>query len=176
MMGRTHALLGMASLWLLAPIPDLVTPGNVGAMCALAAFGALLPDLDAGASTIRALKVGKLRPFRSVAYVAHRTWGHRALLHSPIGLLAFGGLCVPVGLLWGVPLALALFLGYASHLAGDACTRTGIPGWPNRPDRRLHLLPASFRLVTGSLAEEALLPLLALPVVLLVLTRFPLSG
>ena len=176
MMGRTHALLGMASLWLLAPVPSVITPGNVGALCALAAFGALLPDLDANSSTVRALKVGKIRPFAPIAFVAHRTWGHRALLHSPAGLLAFGGLCVPVGLLWGAPLALALFLGYASHLAGDACTRTGIPGWPNRPDRRLFLLPGPLRLVTGSSAEEALLPLLALPVALLVLTRFPFLG
>jgi len=173
MTGRTHALLGMASLWLLAPVPALVNPGNVGALCAVAAFGALLPDMDASASTIRSLKVGGLRPFAPVASVANRTWGHRALLHSPAGLLAFGGLCLPVGLLWSVPFALALFLGYASHLAGDACTRSGIPGWPNRPDRRLHLLPPPFRLVTGSLAEDVLLPVVAVPVFLLVLTYVP---
>lgn len=176
MTGRTHALLGMASLWLLVPVPGLVTPGNAGALCAVAAFGALLPDLDASASTIRSLRVGRVRPFAPVGFVANRAWGHRTLLHSPAGLAAFGALCVPAGLLWGLPLALALFLGYASHLAGDACTRTGIPGWPNRPDRRMHLLPARLRFVTGSLAEDALLPLLALAVFLLVMTRLPVSG
>lgn len=176
MMWRTHALLGVASLWLLAPFPGAVTPANVGSLCALAAFGALLPDLDAGESKIRSVRVAGIRPFAPIGFVANRTWGHRALLHSPVGLLAFAAMCVPVALWWGAMPAIALWLGYASHLAGDACTRTGIPGWPNRGDRRIYLLPQSARLVTGSNAEERLLPLLAMPVLLLLLSRFPPTG
>jgi membrane-bound metal-dependent hydrolase YbcI (DUF457 family) len=47
----------------------------------------------------------------------------------------------------------ALSLGYASHLAGDACTRTGIPLlYPRRT--HYHLLPHRTRVVTGSEYEE----------------------
>jgi len=173
MMGRTHALLGAGSIWLLSAVPGAVTNANVAPLCAIAAFGALLPDLDAGESMIRSLRVGGFRPFAPIGFVAHRQWGHRALLHSPAGLVAFAGLCIPVGLLWGPLPAVALGLGYASHLAGDACTRTGIPGWPNRPDRRFFLLPPRSRLVTGSTAEECLVPLLAVAILLLLLSHYP---
>ena len=176
MMWRTHTLMGVCSLWLLAPFPSVLTSDNIGPLCALAAFGALLPDLDAGESKIKSLSWGGIRPFAPFAYLAHRTWGHRALLHSPLGLLLFGLVCVPIALYFGILPALALWLGYASHLAGDAMTKTGIPSWPNRQDRRLYLLPAGRRFVTGSWAEDALLPLLALPVVVLLLSRFPMPS
>ena len=174
MTGKTHALIGASSVWALTLIPGAVTTYNVGPLCVLATFGALLPDLDAGASTIRSLKVGSFRPFDAIGFAAYRTWGHRALLHSPAGLIAFAGLCVPVGLLWGAVPAAALWLGYASHLAGDACTRTGIPGWPNRTDRRLYLLPPGRRLVTGSFHEEILIPIFAILVLVLLFSHFPL--
>ena len=135
MMGRTHAFLGVSSLWLLAPFPDALTPQTVAPLCALAAFGALLPDLDAAESTIKSLRIGGIRPFAPLSVLAYRTWGHRGLLHSPLGLLLFGLVCVPVGVLWGVWPALALWLGYASHLAGDACHPHGHPrlAQPRRP-------------------------------------------
>lgn len=173
MMWRTHVFLGVNALWLLAPLPGAITSNTVAPLCALAAFGALLPDLDAQESKIKSLSWGGVRPFAPVAFLAYRTWGHRAFLHSPLGLLVFAGVCVPIGLNWGLLPALALWLGYASHLAGDALTRTGIPGWPNRGDRRWYLLPERYRFVTGSAGEEALLPLLALPIVVLLLSRFP---
>ena len=47
---RTHELFGIASLWLLAPIPGILTSNTIGPLCALAAIGALVPDLDASAS------------------------------------------------------------------------------------------------------------------------------
>jgi membrane-bound metal-dependent hydrolase YbcI (DUF457 family) len=173
MMWRTHVLLGLCSLWLLNPFPHALTSDNLGPLCALAAFGALLPDLDAGESKVKSLKVLGLRPFVPFALAAHRSWGHRGLLHSPLGLLLFAGICLPIGFVWGAVPAVALWLGYASHLTGDACTRTGIPSWPNRATPRLHLLPIRWRLTTGSFAEEALLPFLALPVLLLLLMHFP---
>ncbi len=175
MMWRTHALLGVNSLWLLSPFPTALSADHLGPLCALAAFGALLPDLDASESKIKSLPVFGLHPFVLPASLAHRTWGHRGLLHSPVGLLLFGGVCLSIGLTWGALPAVALWLGYASHLVGDACTKSGIPSWLNRQDKRLHLLPARFRLVTGSAAEKALLPLLALPVLLLLLSRLPTS-
>jgi len=73
-------------------------------------------------------------------------------------------------LLLGWPLFLGLVLGYGSHLAGDACTKSGIPLLYPDP-RRLHLLPRPLRLTTGSQAEDALLPLLAVSVLVLLLSH-----
>ena len=176
MMGRTHAFLGASSLWLLSGVPGALTPQTVVPLAALAAFGALLPDLDASESTVKSLRIGSLRPFAPLSTLAYRTWGHRGLLHSPVGLLLFALVCVPIGLLWGVLPALALWLGYASHLAGDACTRTGIPAWPNRADRRWWLLPRHARIITGSLEEEIVLALVAVSTLLLILSRLPLRA
>jgi hypothetical protein len=74
---------------------------------------------------------------------------------------------------------LALTLGYGSHLAADACTRSGIPFLyfhVSRNKRRYHLLPPRLRFVTGSDAEAALLPLLGLLILLLLLRHLSLEG
>ena len=59
-------------------------------------------------------------------------------------------------------------LGYASHLLGDASTRSGIPLLYPLPER-YHVLPRRWRFVTGSLAEEALFPFLVMAVAVLLL-------
>lgn len=173
-MGRTHMLCGIASLWLLAPVPGLLTERTLGLLAICSAFGALLPDLDAAQSKIRSLSVQGVRPFVPISTLVYRTWGHRGLLHSPLGLLiaaAGAGILAIIG----YPLAaLGLWIGYASHLGADACTRSGIPGWPNRADRRIYLLPHAARFVTGSSAEDALIPLLCLGILALFLTHAPL--
>ncbi len=176
MIGRTHLFLGASSLWLLTPFPEALTPQSVLPLLGVAAFGALLPDLDANESTIKSLHIGSIRPFAPLSSLAYRTWGHRGFLHSPLGLLCFVLVCVPVGLLWGVWPAVALWLGYASHLCGDACTRTGIPAWPNQPYGRWWLVPRHARIVTGSMDEELIFALLALSALFLVLSRLPLHS
>jgi inner membrane protein len=165
MMGRSHALVGVGSLWLLAPIPGGLSGTGplegIGLLAAVAAFGALLPDLDAARSKLSSWEVAGVRPLVPLAAIVHRAWGHRGPLHSLYGLVVagcVGGALIP---LWGWRLAAALFLGYASHLAADACTRTGIPFLPWR-SRRYWLLPPNLRISTGSSAEDALLPFLAL--------------
>ncbi|MCW3053460.1 MAG: hypothetical protein JWN14_2630 [Chthonomonadales bacterium] len=171
MMWRTHAFFGVASLWVLTPVPGLLTSTTLGPMALFAAFGALLPDLDASESKIRFLGMGSVQPFVPLSTLMHQAWGHRGLLHAPLGLLfAASGAGIVALCGYGLP-ALALFIGYASHLVADACTRRGIPGWPNRADRRIYLLPYDLRFVTGSRAEEALVPLLALAVLMLFLTH-----
>ena len=161
MLWRTHALAGINSLWLLVPLPHAVTPDTVGPMAAFAAVGALLPDLDSTRSKIRSVEIKGVRPLVPLSLLVSRAFGHRGLLHSLPGWLGFGFLCLPLASWTGWQAALALWLGYGSHLAADACTRSGIPAWPNRRNRRLHLLPSGLRFVTGSPAEDALLPLLA---------------
>lgn len=170
---RTHALIGIGSVWLLEAVPQGIGSGdanNVGLLAAVAAFGALLPDLDAQQSRIKHLSPGGgVEPFVLPSLLLHQAFGHRGLLHSGVGLALFAGLfALPLAFWWGWQPSVALTLGYASHLAADACTRTGIPLlYPRR--RRVFLLPAALRVVTGSPTEGALLPVLALPVVLLLL-------
>jgi hypothetical protein len=53
----THAFLGISTLWLLAPLPPEVIGCDFGTLATFAAFGALLPDLDASESKIKHLKL-----------------------------------------------------------------------------------------------------------------------
>jgi len=176
--GRTHALLGVCSLWLLQPLPGALTSDTLAPLAIAAALGALLPDLDAADSTVKYLAVGPFTPFAPLSNLLHRAFGHRGLLHSLRGLCACALLCSPLlwlGWPWGWLPFLGLVLGYASHLLGDAATRSGIPLLYPDP-RRIHLLPRPLRLTTGSPAEDALLPLLGAAVLALLLGRFPFSA
>jgi inner membrane protein len=53
--------------------------------------------------------------------------------------------------------ALALSIGYLSHLLADAMTMSGVPLWWPVGEKRVHVLPPGLRLRTGSLAEYAML-------------------
>ncbi|WP_119322239.1 metal-dependent hydrolase [Capsulimonas corticalis] len=174
MMGRSHALAGVGSLWLLAAVPNGLSGDglldNVAVLAAVAALGALLPDLDASRSKLSSWEVAGVRPLVPLAALVHSAWGHRGPLHSLYGLTLIacvGGMLAPA---LGWRPAAALTLGFASHLAADACTRTGIPFLPWRK-RRYWLLPSRLRLSTGSSAEDALLPLLALAALSLLLVH-----
>lgn len=172
MQWRTHIALGLNTLWLLQPIPAAITPDTLLPLVAAVAFGSLLPDLDASESKIKYLSVGGVRPLVPLAILLHRSLGHRGLLHSFMGL----GLCAlpaaTLSLWWGWQPAVGLLLGYAGHLAGDACTRTGIPLlYPRR--RRYHLLPRPWRFTTGSAAEEVLFIALSMPLLGLLLLQLP---
>lgn len=167
-MGRTHALIGIASLWLLE-LPSVITLQTIAPIVLCAVIGALAPDLDAGESKLKRFSVGGITPLAPVTVLLHQSLGHRGLLHSLAGLGLFAVLCaLPVALWLGWPFGAALALGYASHIAADAATKSGVPLlYPRR--RRYHLLPKGWRLTTNSLAEEALMPLLALAVLLLLM-------
>jgi inner membrane protein len=168
MMGRTHLVLGINTLWLLEvePLASLVArdPMRFPLCLGAAALGALLPDLDAGQSLLSNLSLGGVRPLLLPARAISRTLGHRGVLHSLTALGVLGVVSLPIvrfeELAW-----LALLLGYLSHLLGDACTKRGIPLFHVpllRPRRSpVHLLPQALRLTTGSLAEEAVFVLLA---------------
>src|SRR5438045_3221124 len=145
---RTHVLFGISSLWLLEPLSGVLSADTIGPLAVMAALGALLPDLDAAHSKIKSLEVGGIRPFAPLAWLSHRAGGHRGFLHSPAGLGLVGLFALLPVFMWGWQPSAVLWLGYASHLAADACTRTGIPLWPQ--NKRWHLLLARLRLVTGS--------------------------
>lgn len=169
-MGRTHALIGVSSLWLLTFIPNVLTPDTLAPLAACAALGALLPDLDARSSTVKYLSIARIQPFAPVAVILSRDLGHRGATHSLMGLGVFAVLILPIGFFYQWPLWTALSLGYISHLAADACTKSGIPFLhPNR--KRYHLLPRDWRFTTGSLAEDALVPIIALAILFLLFSQ-----
>jgi membrane-bound metal-dependent hydrolase YbcI (DUF457 family) len=167
MLARTHVLLGLSALWPMEAIPHVVTGDSIAILATAAVFGALLPDLDAAESKLQQLSIAGVRPFAPFGALAHQAWGHRGFLHSPVALVLLAALLAVPALWWGWTVSLALWLGYASHLIADACTKTGIPGW--RAGERFYLLPRRLRISTGSAAEEMLLPILAASVILLFL-------
>lgn len=89
--------------------------------------GALVPDLDAVESKIKHFRILGIKPFVPVSRTLNRNFGHRGLLYSLRGWLIWTLLILPTSMTIGwLPVA-ALSFGYASHLVGHACTRTGIP-------------------------------------------------
>ncbi len=169
---RTHLFFGINSLWLLQAVPAVADIAfdseHLPLLIGAAAFGSLLPDLDASESKIKHLAVGGIKPFLLPSQAIHRYLGHRGFSHSLAALLLVSLLVLPLAFWWGLLPPLALLLGYGSHLAADACTRSGIPLlYPRK--MRYHLLPRSLRFTTGSMAEDALFVCLALLALLLLL-------
>ena len=179
MLWRTHVLIGLNSLWLLEVpaflgYPSLLNPETLPLALGAAAFGSLLPDLDASQSKIKHLSIKGIKPFFLPALFIHRQLGHRGLSHSLVGLALVAALLFPLSLWLGFIPFLALLLGYASHLAADASTKSGIPIFYPRKTR-YHLLPPGFRFTTGSQAEEVLFPFLALLLLILLLRHLSLQ-
>src|SRR5258708_35127756 len=96
MMGRTHALAGVASIGFISLITDVVTKDNISLLVILAVLGSLLPDLDATASLVKSLSFGGIRLFVPISIFANRSFGHRGLLHSPGGLVLFSTMMMPL--------------------------------------------------------------------------------
>jgi inner membrane protein len=150
---------GIASLWLLLPaMPSDALPLAV----VFASLGSLLPDLDARESKLSNARIGGVAPIKPLARALNRRLGHRGAMHSLLAALlvsAFVGL--PLALFLDPFAGLALALGYLSHLALDACTKSGVPlYWPDAG--RVWLLPSRLRVTTGSAAEDGLFVLLSL--------------
>ena len=162
-MGRSHATSGAlvaAVIVHVFGVDDLVAAGG---LVAVTSIGALLPDFDHDDALLpRAFgPLGRL-----VAYVIGRTFGHRGITHSLLGLailtavLGFAPLVTPLP--WWV--SVGLIVGSAVHIAGDMLTVSGCPlFWP--ADKRFKLGPG-FR--TGHVFETAVLcPLMGLGAVVL---------
>jgi membrane-bound metal-dependent hydrolase YbcI (DUF457 family) len=129
-------------------------------MAACAALGALLPDIDAGAAKIATLSISRISPLAPVSMTAREAFGHRGFAHSLAGAALAGAAAITAGRFPGIPGAAALLTGYASRLAGDACTVSGIPVvFPDRTRR--YVLPKALRFVTGSRTGDFLLVLFA---------------
>ncbi len=177
---RTHALFGADCALCWSMLLSLGSASSIGTpqpdapalLVAVAAFGALLPDLDASESKVRhVMKIGSVEPFAIVGDLAHGAFGHRGFMHSATAIGVVGALLVAICACLDAPwqVAVALVIGYASHIAADACTPAGVPLLFPWRRKRFHLLPKDLRITTGSAAEDALMVLLALPIVLALL-------
>ncbi len=126
----THLFFGINSLWLLQSVPAVADiafdPAHLPLLIGAAALGSLLPDLDASKAD-QASFCGGIKPFLLPSQAIHRHLGHRGFSHSLAALLLVAVLALPLAFWWGLLLPLALLLGYGSHLAADACTKSGIP-------------------------------------------------
>ncbi len=111
MVGTTHAAVGAA----LGVSLSVVTPHYTPLTLALVAgFAALLPDID--------------QPFSIIGRRAHvaRYMHHRGITHTGLALLVVGFASL---ILFPLPIAVAIFVGYGSHLLLDSLTPSGIPLW-----------------------------------------------
>ncbi len=144
MMAFSHMIIGATSWAMTAKIAGL--PPADPAMVGMAAFGALLPDIDHPGSWAG-------RRFAVISIPLSTVIGHRGVTHSLIATLLLG-VCLYV---YGLGFALApLLVGYASHLVADSLTPSGVPWlWPWKRTFSLKL----FR--TGSFTEYLLTTLLA---------------
>jgi membrane-bound metal-dependent hydrolase YbcI (DUF457 family) len=175
MQWHTHVQFGLSSLWLWQLAPTPIVAEHLPLIIGCTALGSLLPDLDAAESKIKHLSLGRIKPFYLPARAIHQQWGHRGFTHSLLGLAAATLLSLTLIHPVGWESCAALVAGYSSHLAADACTKSGIPAlYPSR--RRYHLLPPRLRLVTGSQAEEVVFCLLSFTVLLFLLQHLPLPG
>ncbi len=166
----THALLGINTLWLFAPLPPELVSLNMGVLVMCAALGALLPDLDASESKVKHLQIAgtQFKPFILPAHIVAGTNEHRGLLHSLWGIGMVTVMAAPFAFWIGWAPITALLLGYSSHLLGDSMTKSGLRLlYPST--RRFHTLPTPLRLTTGSQAEELVAALLLLPTLMLLL-------
>jgi inner membrane protein len=137
MLGANHLAVGFACGVLADGLG--VLPLNAETLPPLL-LGSLLPDVDHPKSLLG-------RRFFFVSGVVHMTVGHRGATHS---IFALAAVLVGGFLLLSPDMALALSLGFTSHLLADAMTKGGVPIlWPRKT--KLHLLPTPFK--TGSLAE-----------------------
>ncbi len=112
MLFLTHLLLGI-TLFLL--VKDYLA-GNLIVLFFLILLGSILPDIDEGNSRINKWGgiLGKIIAFFSK---------HRGMFHS---LLFAVGLSAILSYFWAWNYGIALFVGYLSHLIGDALTPMGV--------------------------------------------------
>ena len=147
MRGATHIAGG-----LLVSLPLIIMGGEPNSIMPAAAFGALLPDLDHGGSSL-----GKKFPI--LCWLPHR---------GPLHSISVGIALAVVALFYRFPgVAGAVFLGYTSHLVLDALNPSGVSFFWPLCKQKISL--AGIR--TGSVAELTLLIMLSMLIVGFYLVR-----
>ncbi|HEY2101440.1 MAG TPA: metal-dependent hydrolase [Pseudonocardia sp.] len=169
MMWHGHAAEGLLAAELTYPVvPIAHTPGTAAAYFAVAIIGVLAPDLDHREGKLTH-SLGPVTWLLCRAFVylskavyhltrgpgdAEHTNGHRTLTHTPafapvLPLAAWAAL----GGANGPAVACGLLVGWLTHIAGDACTNSGVPAlWPLRvrgASWRHYGIPEWLRFKTG---------------------------
>jgi len=135
MLGKTHLVGGLIAGALIVPY---VTTSSSELFIACAGLGALLPDIDSPNSLFG-------RKIKPISYLIQSTMGHRGIFHS---LFIAAVLFIALQIL--LPnYALAITIGYLSHLLLDMLTPSGVPlFWPLSFNISLPVVK------TGSLVEK----------------------
>lgn len=122
MIAKSHAIIGLASWIVVAPLLHLPPLSPTG--LALAFVGSLLPDIDHPSSWVG-------RRSRPVSTLVSGLFGHRGITHSAVAVVALIVVLTHGGYARVVTAALAV--GYLSHLAADMLTPRGLRlAWPLR--------------------------------------------
>lgn len=144
MMAGSHVVTGITA-WAAVCLAIGQPPSAAG--FALAALGALAPDIDHPRSWIG-------RRLSPISILLAKVVGHRGVTHSLLAIVAGMAALRWYGLGWTVA---PMVIGYLSHLAGDACTPSGVPlFWPWRWRVSVPLFK------TGSLLEYGFVLLLVI--------------
>jgi membrane-bound metal-dependent hydrolase YbcI (DUF457 family) len=162
-----------------------VSTSTAAVLVGAAWLGSMLPDADRAGTRI----YHRTRLERRVPVVAAFGWlarlplrllvllPHRGVTHSVFA-------CAAVAVLSALLVAVAdpalagaagagMAIGYGTHIAGDACTPSGVAAWAPVSRRRHWLLPRRLRVPTGSLREYAFTGLLTVG---LIAATFALTG
>ena len=139
MNGKTHLLTGIAAGVLLSRYD----PETKVAIITAASIGSLLPDIDHPRALISSFIPGGF-------IFSWIMGGHRGITHTILAGFVAGGLAYLITDHWYIALALAV--GWFTHLLGDMLTPSGVPlllpfQW------RMRLLPRSLLQVIAPLIE-----------------------
>jgi membrane-bound metal-dependent hydrolase YbcI (DUF457 family) len=168
----THQISGVGAAALTAAAVDAPV-ATAAVLVGTAWFGSMLPDADKAGSHIHRRTALERRhlpirvagtlvrlPLRLLSLLPHRGVTHSVAACAVVGALA-GALVSLVAPAFAVTAGAGCALGYAAHIAGDACTPAGVALWAPLSSRRRWLLPRPARIPTGSLRELAAATLLA---------------
>jgi len=156
-LGLTVAALGSL-------LPDLDEPGSLVSNLPRASRGVVRSTLRAkGVEGAARLLIEMFLMFinlftRALSGVVRTlAFGHRGATHWLITALVLSLAAAVSGWFIGFPaLGLWLFIGYASHLALDAMTISGLEMFQPLTSRTIHLLPKPMWIRTGSLVDSLL--------------------
>ena len=145
-----------------------VSPATGAVMLGAAWLGSMLPDADRAGTRVyhrtrlerRVWIVGALGwvarlPLRLLMVLPHRGVTHSVFACAAAAVMA-GLLVALVDPALAVAAGAGMAIGYATHIAGDACTPSGVAAMAPVSRRRFWLLPRAARIPTGSLREYAL--------------------
>lgn len=159
MTGRTHAVVGANTVWLLPLVGLSAHP----AFLALGALAGLVPDLDASESTIKhlgiPLRIGgvrfRIKPFFLPAFLLSRMFKHRGWLHSAIAVILVALLSQVAFGSFGAEIPFSITAGYLFHILTDMLTKEGVQfALPLR--ERFRLLPTSLGIHTNGWLDHTL--------------------